>query len=249
MGKIHLLMRKEEIDPERILGKTVVVLDVLLATSTITSAIAAGAKGVIAAGDVAAAKKVVAEMEGETSILAGECGGHTIEGFVPPLPLTIQENMKNKTLVLTTTNGTIAIRKASVARCLYAGSLLNAKACAETVARRHPGETIVVVCAGSAGAFSLEDFYGAGCFLSNFKKAAKDDKRQWSDAALAALQLYEGHEQNAEKILASTRVGKMLMRQGLHDEVLYAARTAVLSAVPVLNHGILMNVCRVWASS
>ena len=43
MAKIHVLLKKEELDRERLAGKTVIVLDVLFATSTLVAALGHGA--------------------------------------------------------------------------------------------------------------------------------------------------------------------------------------------------------------
>jgi 2-phosphosulfolactate phosphatase len=55
MAKIHVLLKKEELDNQRLPGKVVVVLDVLFATSSIVAALAHGASEVIPAlnGDAA----------------------------------------------------------------------------------------------------------------------------------------------------------------------------------------------------
>ncbi|MFZ2910486.1 MAG: 2-phosphosulfolactate phosphatase, partial [Candidatus Desulfobacillus denitrificans] len=45
--KIHVLLKKEELDAQRLPGKTVVVLDILFATSSIVTALAHGAAEVI----------------------------------------------------------------------------------------------------------------------------------------------------------------------------------------------------------
>ena len=54
--KVHVLGRKEDLDTVRVPGKVAIVLDVLFATSTIVTAVAHGALGVIPARDEAAAR-------------------------------------------------------------------------------------------------------------------------------------------------------------------------------------------------
>ena len=41
--KIHVLLKKEELDSQRLPGKVVIVLDILFATSSIVAAMAHGA--------------------------------------------------------------------------------------------------------------------------------------------------------------------------------------------------------------
>jgi 2-phosphosulfolactate phosphatase len=51
MPKIHVLLKKEELDAQRLEDKVVVVLDILFATSSIVTALAHGATEVIPAID------------------------------------------------------------------------------------------------------------------------------------------------------------------------------------------------------
>ena len=56
MAKVHVLLKKEELDAQRLEGKVVVVLDILFATSSIVTALAHGATEVIPAPDGRAAQ-------------------------------------------------------------------------------------------------------------------------------------------------------------------------------------------------
>jgi hypothetical protein len=57
MQKIHVLLKKEELDAQRLDGKVVVVLDILFATSSIVTALAHGATEVIPTLDGRAAQE------------------------------------------------------------------------------------------------------------------------------------------------------------------------------------------------
>lgn len=83
MRKIHLLLKKEEIDEQKISeNKVAVVFDILLATSTITSALEFGAKQVIPVLNGTDAEKIASTMNGEDCVLVGEYQGKTIDGFL-----------------------------------------------------------------------------------------------------------------------------------------------------------------------
>ena len=60
MQKIHVLLKKEELDAQRLDGKVVVVLDILFATSSIVTALAHGATEVIPTLDGRAAQEAAA---------------------------------------------------------------------------------------------------------------------------------------------------------------------------------------------
>src|SRR5699024_3070954 len=129
MMKIHLLWKKEEINESRISDdKIAVVFDVLLATSTIASCLASGAKRVIPVLNEAEAlekSKTLHYGQADDVLLAGESDGVTIDGFVDPVPAVLNEQVPGKTVILSTTNGTVAIRKAAMAKKVYTASLLN----------------------------------------------------------------------------------------------------------------------------
>ena len=72
MAKIHVLLKKEELDSERLPGKVVVVLDVLFATSSIVAALAHGAVEVVPALNGEAALQEAARRPEGSYVLSGE---------------------------------------------------------------------------------------------------------------------------------------------------------------------------------
>lgn len=202
MKKVHVILRKEDISEEKLRegGKVAVVLDILLATTTITSALSEGAAEVIPVLDVTEGMNVAAGMKPETFILAGEIHGKPIEGCVYPIPSRIREVINGRKLILTTTNGTVALRKSASASKVYISSLLNNRAVAESI--KGERETVIVVCSGNSGELSLEDLYGAGHFID-----CLTDHDQWNmtDSAKAALHFYRSASGSAFDILSSSR--------------------------------------------
>jgi 2-phosphosulfolactate phosphatase len=235
MARIHVLTRKEELDEHRLPGKVVVVLDVLFATSSIVAALAHGAEEVVPAADGASARAEAAGRPDGSFVLAGELDARTLPGFAHPTPLALVEApIAGRTLILTTTNGTVALRKASPAGRVYAAALLNAPAVADHVARTWRGETVLVVCAGSGNAFNLEDFYAAGHLVSLLDGAGLGALER-SDAALAAQALHDGRD--ALACLSRSRVGRMMRERGLEREVAFAAQKGRFDVVPELRDG------------
>jgi 2-phosphosulfolactate phosphatase len=233
MGKLHLLMKKEEVDEELIKDKIAVVFDVLLATSTITVGLHYGAKEVIPVMNGDEARREAEKHDTKNILLVGEYEGRTIEGFLDPNPRGLREKVAGKSVILSTTNGTVAIRKASEAKKVYVASLLNGQAVAHQIKAEHRDETIIIVCSGSSNAFCLEDFYGAGYFLDCL---LQEEKEQWelTDAAQAALYFYKGNSEKNERLLMESRVGQMISKVGFSEEVHYVAQRGVLSTVPYL---------------
>ena len=63
MRKLHVLMKKEELDGQRLDGKVVIVLDILFATTTIVAALSAGATEVWPALDGDTARALAAQQQ------------------------------------------------------------------------------------------------------------------------------------------------------------------------------------------
>lgn len=231
MPTLHVLFCKEAIDPVRLRGKIVIVLDVLFATSTITHVLAQGAANVWLAHDAAEARRLEADVE--TPVLAGEYLADTIADFAPATPLALAAHgVEGRNLIYASTNGTVALLNAASGAHVYAASLLNGAAVAAYVAAKHPLASIVLVCAGSLGRVNLEDTYGAG-HLARHLIAQRE--YECTDAALMSLRLRSGHA--PLEVLAESRVGRIMRDRGQSDEVEFSARTDIVEVVPVLIGG------------
>ena len=233
--KIHVLTKKEELDSVRIPGKVIVVLDILFATTTMVAALAHGAREIVPVLDEAAAREHGKELSAGSFVLSGELYAETLPGFAHPAPLSLLEHgVSGKTVVYSTTNGTVAMTQCAGAARVYCGALLNAGAIVERVLAAHPRETVLIVCSGSGNNFNFEDFYGAGCFVERFAEhlgAAVD----LSDAAKAARAVYRAAR--AEEALLDCRVGRMMAARGLAREVEFACRVDALPVVAALDQG------------
>ena len=233
--KVHVLYRKEDLDHEKLEGKVAIVLDVLFATSTIITAMANGVSVVIPTLDEAGARAEAQKHPAGSYVLAGELYAETLPGFASPTPLALlEQEIAGRTLIYSTTNGTVALRQSSRADHVYAGALLNGEAVVNRVLDKHPGKTILIVCSGSMGMVNLEDLYGAGYFVDLLSRVL-DENVDFSDAALAARSLYRSED--AADCLLRARVGRLMVERNLIPEVQFAARLSVFDAVPVLEGG------------
>ncbi|NDK38143.1 2-phosphosulfolactate phosphatase [Pseudoxanthomonas gei] len=231
MPKLHVLLKKEEVDSARLEGKVVIVLDVLFGTSTIVHAFAQGIVSLWPARDAAEAHRIAANLD--QPMLAGEFLAATLPGFAPPTPLALAAcGLRGATVVYATTNGTAALANSSNAAFVYVGALLNGAALVARVTLLHPDAQVLIVCSGSMERFNLEDFYGAGHLVAHFERRGN---YEFTDAAQAALLLYHGCA--ARTALGASRVGQMMLAQGLQHEVDCAARLDVLEVVPELRDG------------
>jgi 2-phosphosulfolactate phosphatase len=158
MSKIHVLLKKEELDAQRLPDKVVVVLDVLFATTSVVTALAHGAAEVVPTLDREAALREAARRPAGSFVLAGELNAVTLTGFTHPTPLALlEQDLAGKTVIYSTTNGTVALAKSREAGHVFAASLVNAEAVVDRIERTFPNETVLLVCSGSADNFNLED--------------------------------------------------------------------------------------------
>lgn len=233
--KVHVLTKREELDTIRVAGKVVIVLDILFATTTMVTALANGATEVIPVLDEAAAHDRAKALPDGSFVLSGELMAETLPGFAHPAPRALLEHgISGKTVIYSTTNGTVAMSHAAGGSRVYCGALLNAGHLARHVATTHPGETVLIVCSGSANNFNLEDFVGAGAFVSHFRELLGEGA-DFSDAARAALSVYQSAR--FPQTLLDCRVGRMLARRNLAHEVEFACRENAYPVVPVLEEG------------
>ena len=146
----------------------VVIIDILRATSTITTAIYNGAKGVIPVDSVAECVKLGKQME---VVSAGERDGQVAEGLKygnTPFQYT-PEFIKGKTLVLTTTNGTRLLHMAlgANAREIIIGAFCNISAVCEHLATQN--KNIILACAGWKNRINFEDTLFAGAVANRIR--------------------------------------------------------------------------------
>ncbi|MGB8338086.1 MAG: 2-phosphosulfolactate phosphatase [Burkholderiales bacterium] len=237
MPKVHVLLKKEELDAELLAGKVVVVLDILFATSTIVTAFQHGVMQVIPALDEHHARREAEKHQAGSFLLAGEKNIKHIDGFGPPTPLALlKSDLATKKLIYSTTNGTVALAKSAASDHVYAAALLNGKAVMQHISANHVAETILIVCSGSGGGFNLEDFYGAGYMVDCLHSAAPAHY-EFSDAALAAQDLFL-HSNPLEALLRS-RIGRLMEKSGMQNEVEFAAQLGVFDVIPKLKAGAL----------
>lgn len=183
--------------------------------------------------DGKAAKQEATGRKKDSFVLVGEYQGKTIDGFLSPNPIELKEKIKGKSVILSTTNGTVALKNSADANAVYAASLLNCKAVANHILKDYQGETVVIVCSGSSNQFNVEDFHGAGCFIDCLIKQY-DKEFFLTDSAYAAHSFYHAHNINSNDILKASRVGRMLSKHGFDEEIEFVSQQNIFKTVPLL---------------
>ncbi len=146
----------------------VVIIDVLRATSTIATVLFNGAKYIIPVDSVPECIRLGKQIEG---ITAGERDGKVAEGLAyGNSPFEYPESfIKDKVLVLTTTNGTKLLHMAlsKSAKGIITGSFPNLSAvCDYLVAQKQP---VILGCAAWKDRVNIEDTLFAGAVINRIK--------------------------------------------------------------------------------
>jgi 2-phosphosulfolactate phosphatase len=214
-------------------GRGVVVIDVLRATSSVVTALAAGAKAVVPATSSEEAVRLTANLERDGIVLAGERRMLKIEGFGlgnSPREMT-PDAVGGKTVFLATTNGTPALVAAQGGDPVLVAAALNFDAVADR-ARALFAERgdLVIICAGREKQFALEDAYTAGRLIKAVRKGTR--KVVLNDAAQVALDLAAQHGGWRDAFAASD-AARQLAEAGLAEDVTFCAHPDRVAVVPV----------------
>jgi 2-phosphosulfolactate phosphatase len=202
---------------------TAVVFDVLRATSSIITGLASGIEEIIPVRTVEEAR--ARKLKDPDLLLAGERAGLPPEGFDLGNSPEEFEKLGGRRVVMTTTNGTVAIESVRSASKVLIGALLNIDALANYLFT-HPPKKLLLVCAGTGEEFSLEDAIAAGALVVRLA----DDQRL-SDSAIITRSLYEQVGDDLNEWLRQTQNGKQLKKIGKDADISWCARLSVFDLV------------------
>lgn len=212
-----------------------IVLDIFRATSCIVTAMANGCNRIIPASAIEDAHVLSSQIG--PALLAGERQSIKIKGCdLGNSPFEFcREKVQGKTIIMTTTNGTLAIKMTEEAYCTLIGCFLNAKAVCQR-AKEH-GKDILIVCAGTDGLFSLEDTLCAGLLVHLLKD---ENEIKMTDSALGALLMYDAAKDKLIETAVRSRNGNRLYNLNRMDDIKYCFGIDTLYIIPQYREGKIM---------
>jgi 2-phosphosulfolactate phosphatase len=225
-----------ELTPRTTTADCAIAVDVLRATSTIVTALSAGAEAVQVFSDLDKLLQVSADWDDTKRIRAGERGGAKVDGFDfgnSPLACT-PELMSGRRLFMSTTNGTRALQCIESASTVLAAALINRAAVVQHVLDTNP-ETVWIVNSGWEGSFALEDTVCAGAIAHGLYTAlgiSLDDLAD-NDEVTGAVTLYQAWQQDLVGLFHHASHGKRLLRLAAHEDLEYCAQLDVLETLPI----------------
>lgn len=247
MIKISIFLSHSLIAEDLLLkDKNAVVIDILRAGSTMTVALSNGAREVIPAENVTKAAKI--NRGSSNSMLCGERKCKIIVGFNlgnSPLEYT-QEKVKGKTLIFSTTNGTLSIVKSRLAKNCVIGSFLNISKVVEYILSIN--QDFCFICAGKLNNFCIEDFVFAGALIKEILKSKPDsidielNDPEYAALKLAELLVYKNDKLSPELVFDMFKVsehGKFLISLGFEKDLEICSRINSQPLLPIFYKDII----------
>jgi 2-phosphosulfolactate phosphatase len=213
----------------------VVVIDILRATSAITTAFYNGVDKMIPVATVEEAKAYQAK----GYMVAAERNGEMIEGFdLGNSPFGyMNKKVKGKTIAITTTNGTQAIEASRGASKIIIGSFLNMDVIVEYLKKEK--KDVLFVCAGWKNKFNLEDTLFAGAIANDLIYKYGFDTH--CDSTLASMHLYSLAKLDLYGFLANSSHRNRLAKLDLERDIKYCLTPNQCPVLPIMEGKFLVK--------
>ncbi len=204
----------------------VVVIDIFRASSSICYGIANGAEAIIPVSTV----EECTSYKDQGFLLAAERNGLIVEGFDfgnSPFSYT-KDKVEGETIVLTTTNGTKALKKSLQASEIIVGSFLNLSAVCQWL----QGQTkdIILLCAGWKNHVCLEDTLFAGAVVEKLNGV----NISLDDSAMVTEDLYKLAKNDLAGYLSKASHSERLKNLHIEEDIAFCLQIDVIDAIPIL---------------
>lgn len=232
--KIDIIISADYIRDDIIKDKVVVVIDMLRATSVITTAFMNGCNELVPLLTVDEAFELREREKEKHYLLGGERKAVKIEGFDfcnSPLEYT-REAVCGRNVILSTTNGTRALTSCKKADKILIGAMINGHAVAEKLMELN--KDLVIVNAGTNGQFSMDDFICSGFIIRELldMKVHVD----LTDIAKTAVTIYDSHK-DIISFIKDARHYNVMLNLNLMEDISYCSQKNICRKVPEYKNG------------
>jgi 2-phosphosulfolactate phosphatase len=234
-----------ELTPTEETPECAIAVDVLRATSTMATVLAAGGEAVQVFSDLDKLMAVSEQWPAEKRLRAGERGGAKVSGFElgnSPLDCTA-ELVQGRRLFISTTNGTRALQRIQNAPIVLAAALINRAAVVNFLREKQP-KTVWIVGSGWEGSFSLEDTVCAGAIAHSIwqQTGSSLEELAGNDEVTSAIALYSQWQNDLLGLFHQASHGKRLLRLECLEDLKYCSQTDILNVLPMQHEpGVLKN--------
>ncbi|MBD2571251.1 2-phosphosulfolactate phosphatase family protein [Anabaena lutea] len=225
-----------ELTPTEEAPECAIAVDVLRATSTMATVLAAGGEAVQVFSDLDQLIEVSEKWPAQKRLRAGERGGAKVAGFElgnSPLDCTA-ELVAGRRLFISTTNGTRALQRIQDAPIVLAAALINRAAVVKFLLEKQP-ETVWIVGSGWEGSFSLEDTVCAGAIAHSICQQSNSSLEEitGNDEVTSAIALYSQWQNDLLGLFHQASHGKRLLRLECLEDLKYCSQTDILDVLPI----------------
>ena len=227
--KVDVIISADDITESKIENKIAVVIDMFRATSVIVTALSNGCREVIPYLTIEETLEYAKKLNREDYILGGERRAVKIDGFDlsnSPLEYT-KAVVKNKVVLMTTTNGTRTLTKSTSAKRILIAAMINAKAVAKELLKIN--EDVVIINAGTNGNFSMDDYICSGYIINEMLKSNKN--LELTDIAKTANIIYKGNTDIISYVKEATHYSVMKSLE-LDEDIEYCIKKSIIDIVP-----------------
>lgn len=230
--RIDIIDVAGNITPEKVNGKTAIIIDVLRATSVMTTALANGVKAIYPYKDI---ESVLENSKRDKNpLLCGERKGLKIDGFDcgnSPLEYP-RELVEGRNMYMTTSNGTRAIEKTAIgAERIYISAFLNVGRVAQQIIEDY--KDVVIVCSGTDDNFSLDDALCAGEII---KRVCEKKSVELSDMAIG-LKFIAENSKDIPTTLTGTKHYEYLKSIGFIGDMEHCFSMDKYNILPIYENG------------
>ena len=225
----HRITREEHIT---------VVIDVLRFTTSLISAFENGVKAVIPVSSLAEAERLknqgypVAAERGGLRLPFADYGNSAADFKTPEIV--------GKTLVYSTTNGTVAMEVASANGPVVAAAFTNLNAVAEWLISQN--QPVVILCSGWKNLLSNEDTLCAGALVELLDQTGHFINQ--GDEVDAALTMWKSSKHRLKEALMEGTHYHRLLGLGVDPLPDYTVQIGVSRVVPVFREGVITDVTK-----
>ena len=218
-------------------SSTVIAVDVLRSTSCIITAVGNGANRVVPAIDPGEAAMLAGRLGHADVVLAGERDAVKLPDFdIGNSPSEYSANtVKDRSVIISTTNGTAAIHGMSAAKDVLIGGMINRSAVAKRAVEL--GNDIIIVCAGTYGQISADDLLAAGSIAEAINRLSPSGIDA-SDITMVCCMLYADWKQGRAD-LSVTKHCARLIALGFEEDIRYCFSEDITDVVPVYENGVI----------
>lgn len=229
--RIDVLLGEGHVAPADVAGRTVVVVDVLRAATTVAMALVHGARTVIPFEHVDEVALRAKQFERAEIRLGGERRMQRIPGFDlgnSPQEFT-REMVEGRTILYSTSNGTAALLATQGAKSCFFGGFVNLRATIAAVRKTVGNDgNVLVSCSGTDRRTALEDVVCAGLLVRGIARARTEVT--YGDGAFISRTLSRRYDGDLTRLAADSSHARALVAGGFADDV---TQCLEVNAVPV----------------